>query len=335
MAVFPAWSFPAVRRTRSLPLLLALLLTVLGAALFFWHRSTPPLAARLLPESQAILYIDLSPLRAATHFNQKPVAHDAEYQQFIDRTGIDAERDLDEVAVALEHLPDPDGPNGGLGYCEMFAGRFDPVRLARYLAGIAASTETYAGRTVYEIPSQGRTVRVAILPHDLVAVSNTPTPEQIHSMLDRARTAWLPGTSGEPSLLAEHYRDLPALSLAWGLGEIGLPFGDHGELRFFGLTLPFRLNATFVASLRWTGMLRLRLEEIAPNEMSARATASAVSGLLSLGRVTQTLPRQVVNNDLQTMLDSAAVTQHGDRAVLNATLPEKLLRELVQTHGSL
>ncbi len=326
-----------MRRTALLILLLAL---ALGATLFFWRRSTPPLVARLLPESQGILYVNLSPLRAATHFNRKPVPHDPDYQHFIDVTGIDVECDLDEAAFALDRLPDLTGPNGGLAYSEAFAGHFDPARLSRYLAGAAISTENYAGLTIYSIPSDGRIVRVAVLPRGflsniepgLVLVSNTPTPEQIHSMLDRARTAWLPFGSGEATLLSAHYRDLPVLSLAWGLGEIGLPFADHGELRLLGLSLPFRLDATFVASLRWTGMLRVRIEEIAPSEAAARASATALSGLLSLGRLAENnLPGQMTNADLQSLLNTASVTQYNDRAVLNATLPDKLLRSLVRS----
>jgi hypothetical protein len=322
-----------VRWTRGrLALVVIFAVLALGAGLFLWRKSTPPLAVRILPESQGIVYFNLSPLRAATHFDRKPVAHDPDYQRFIDATGINFERDLNEAAFALEHLPDSTGPNGGLAFSEVFAGRFDPLRLSHYLAGIAASTDVYGGRTIFNVPSDGRTVRVAVLPGNMVAISNTPTPEQIHSIVDRARTAWLPFSSSEPTLVAEHYRDLPVLSLAWGLGQIGLPFGDHGELRVFGFTLPLRLDATFVASLRWTGALRLRIEEIAPNEAAARTSASALSGLLSLGRLAENnLPAQVTSPDAQAFLNSASVVQYSDRAVLNATLPEDLLRSLVHT----
>ncbi len=315
-----------IPRQARIPLFVLGLLLALGASLLWWHQSTPPLVARLLPESQAILYCNLSPLRAATHFGRKPVPHAADYQRFIDATGIDVERDLNEAAFALLHLPDVTGPNAGLAFSEVFAGRFDEGRLVRYLAGIAPSTELYAGRTVFAIPSEGRTVRVAVLGHGMVAVSNTPTPEQIHSMLDRARSApWL-RTSG-PTLLNDHYRDLPALSLAWGLGEVGLPFDDHGVLRVFGLSLPFRLDATFVASLRWTGALRLRLEEIAPSEAAASASAGSLRGLITIGRIAENnLPGALANPDLQALLNNASVSHGGNRAVLQTSLPEGLLQ---------
>lgn len=313
-------------------LLVVAVLVLLLATLFFWRRSTPPLVTRILPESQGIVYFDLSPLRAATHFNLKPVPHAPDYQRFIDATGIDFERDLDQAAFALDHLPDATGPNGGLAFSEVFAGHFDAKRLANYLFGIANDTETYAGNIIYSIPSDGRVVRVAILPHGMVAVSNTPTAEQIHSMLDRARTAWLPFGAPQPALLTEHYRDLPVLALAWGIGQIGLPFGDHGEFHLFGFTLPIRLDATFVASLRWTGALRLRVEEIAPNQAAASASAKAVSALLNLGRMAENnLPGAITNADAQAFFNSASIVADSDRAILNATLPETMLRSIVHT----
>ena len=326
-----------MRWTRTRIVLLVLIATIaLGAALFFWRKTTPPLAARVLPESQGIVYFNLSPLRAATHFDRKPVQHDPDYQRFIDATGINFERDLDQAAFALDSLPDSTGPNGGLAFSEAFTGHFDAARLAGYLARIAGSTDTYGGQTIYNVPQDGRTVRVAILPHSLVVISNTPTAEQIHSMVDRARTAWIPFGSSQPTLLTAHYSDLPVLSLAWGLGEIGLPFAEHGELRLLGLTLPFRLDATFVASLRWTGALRLRIEEVAPNEASARASAKTLAGLLALGRLAENnLPGQMTDANTRALLNSATVDQYNDRAVLNATLPESLLHSLVRTPDSL
>jgi len=94
------------KRTRySLLLVLALVAALLAA---IWLRKTaPPEAARLLPESDAILYVNLRPLRAATHFERTPVSRSPDYQQFVDATGIDWERDLDQVAIALHRMPEP------------------------------------------------------------------------------------------------------------------------------------------------------------------------------------------------------------------------------------
>jgi hypothetical protein len=204
--------------------IVASLLLVVFAVAVYLRKAEPPKVARLLPESDAIVYINIRPLRAATHFDRHPVKHDAEYQRFIDATGIDFERDLDEAAFALSGQPDLSGPNGPVAYSEVFSGSFDRQRLTAWLARSAASSESYSGYTLYSIASAGRTVRIAVLSRDLVAVSNTPAPEQIHSIIDHYRSGFL--AFSEPTLLANHYKDLPLLSLAWGIGQIGLPLAD-------------------------------------------------------------------------------------------------------------
>src|SRR5277367_4132122 len=214
------------RRTRVTIAIVAVVLLLLAGAIYL-RKKAPPEAARLLPESDGIVYFNLRPLRAATRFDQHPVQHDPEYQRFIDLTGIEVERDLEEVAFALHRMPDPNGPNGPVAFSEVLVGHFDGRRLSSYLGSVAGSTETYAGHEIYNIPSDGRTVRVTLLGYDMIAVSNTPTEEQIHSILDRYRSAALPFAGS--SVLTDHYEEVPLLSIAWGIGQIGLPFGDSGN----------------------------------------------------------------------------------------------------------
>ncbi len=309
---------------------LALLALALLAGWVYLQKQAPPRCARLLPESQAIVYLDLAPIRAATHFDRHPVPHDPAYQQFINATGIDLERDLREAAFALQRSDNPFGPNGPVAYSEVFTGRFDPARLTGYLAANAASQESYAEHTIYSVPSDGRTVRIVVLDSATVGISNTPTAEQIHAILDRAR-GWS-SPFGGPTLLTAHYRDVPLLSLAWGVGEIGLPFAENGQLRLFGFTLPIPLDATLVASLRWSGALRMRVEEIAPGQTAAAASAGALRGLIEIGRLAENnLPDSLTDANALALLQSAVVTQTGNRAVLETTLPQHLLERLVES----
>ena len=316
------------RRTRVTIAIVAVVLLLLAGAVYL-RKKAPPEAARLLPESDGIVYINLRPLRAATHFDEHPVEHNPDYQHFIDQTGIEAERDLDEAAFALHRMPDPNGPNGPVAFSEVFAGHFDGRRLSGYLAGIATSTESYAGHQVYNIPSQGRTVRVALLGYDMVAVSNTPSAEQIHSILDRYRTAALPFTGS--SLLASHYSDVPLLSLAWGVGQIGLPLSNSGgTIQLMGFTLPLTFDATLIASLTWTGKTRLRIEEITPTDAAAKISSDSIETLLSFARMAEDRAAPgMTDSDVRALLDSAQVEHHKNRVVMTATIPSGLLRKLV------
>jgi len=307
-----------MRKRTLIPLLIVLaVIAALGVALYLRGKS-PPEAARLLPESDAIVYIHLKTLRAATHFDTTPVARSPDFQQFIDATGIVPERDIDEAAFALHRMPNPKGPNGPVAYSEAFIGRFDGARLAKYLASIATSRETYAGRDIYSIPVEGRTLRIAQLGYDTIGASNMPTAEQIHSMLDRARTSAI-GTPGS-SLLAARYKEVPLLSQAWGIGHIGLPFAENGHITLLGFEVPLADDTDLVASLRYSGSVHLRIEEMAPDEGAAQHTVEAMTTLLNIvrGLGSAQPPRDAADSALRNVLASITVEQHKDRAILNA-----------------
>ena len=331
------------RRTRYSLLLMAALVVALVVAVVL-RKKAPPEAARLLPESDAILYINVKPLRLATHFDRNPVARSPEYQQFVDATGIVPERDLDEVALALHRMDDPHGPNGPVAYSEVFEGRFDGDKLQRYLTSVATARETYAGHEIFTIsiddPESGakRQLRVAQLGYDTIAASNMPTAEQIHSMLDRHRAAASPFAGS--SLLAEWYSDVPLLSSAWAIGQVGLPFSESGRITVLGMQLPLAEDTTFVASLRYVGALHLRIEQIAPTEADAERSAQALDGLLGVFKSLEKIRADVPGSPavaqmvaLGQVIDSLKVEQHKDRAVVTATIPTSLLQQMASPMG--
>jgi hypothetical protein len=296
---------------------------ILLAVAIFLRSKAPPEAARLLPESDGIIYLNLKPVRAFFHKDLKPPQHVAEYQQFIDLIGIDPERDLDEAAVALHRMKDPNGPNGPVAYSVVLVGKITGQRLNAWLDAHSTSRESYAGHTIYSIPSENRTVRVAQIGYDMVAVSNTPTPEQIHSMLDRHSTAAWPFAGS--TLLRQHFHDVPLLSLAWGVGQIGLSFSDRGAITIFGLRLPLDADSTIIASLGWTGALRV--EEIAPSEEVALRQAASLATLVTLARgFTISLADNSANNGLKELLKTAEVTQKRNRVLVSATLSPSLFK---------
>jgi hypothetical protein len=301
------------------------------AVAVFLRSKAPPEAARLLPESDGILYIDLRPIHAFFHKQVNPPERVPDYQDFVDATGVDWERDVDQVAIALHRMPDPNGPNGPVAYSMVLVGKITGKQLNDWLQAHSTSTEPYFGHTIYNIKSQDRTVRVVQIGYDMIAVSNTPTSEQIHSILDRHRSAALPFSGS--SLLERHYHDVPLLSLAWGVGQIGLPFSESGEIHVFGLALPLEPDSTIIASvapaLPVPGSLRLRVEEIAANEDAAASQAAALATLVTLARgLTISLDDKPANKSLKELLKTAEVSQHGERVVVTASVPASFLSGL-------
>jgi hypothetical protein len=311
------------RRTRRTLLVVAAVLVLLALAIFLRSKA-PPEAARLLPESDGIVYVNFKPIRTFTHFKDlKPPERVPDYQQFVDATGIDWERDLDQVAIALHRQQDPNGPNGPVAYSMVLVGRLTGTKLNSWLDAHAASRELYGGHTIYCIPSEGRTVRVTQIGYDMIAVSNTPTPEQIHSMLDRHRTAALPFAGS--SLLERYYKEIPLLSIAWGMGQIATPFSESGAIKIFGFSLPIQADSTIIASIRWAGSLHLRVEEIAPDEGKAMEQAASLATLLTMARgFTAPLGDTPANNGLKELLKTAEVSQKQQRVLLTATVSPAL-----------
>jgi hypothetical protein len=321
------------RRTRITLLIVAAVLALLAVAVFLRSKA-PPEAARLLPESDGIVYVDLKPIRVLFRKDFKPPRRVPEYQQFVDATGIDWERDLDQAAIALHRMQDPNGPNGPAAYSLVLVGKLTGGKLNAWLDAHGTARESYAGKTIYSIQSQDRTVRIAQIGYDMVAISNMPTPEQIHSIIDRHRTAALPFAGS--SLLERHFHEVPLLSFAWGVGQIGLPFSQSGAVHFLGLSLPLEPDSTIIASAAPTlpvpgslGTLRLRMEEIAPSDTAAASQAADLATILTLARgLTISLGHNAAGDALKLLLKTAAVTQHRDRVVVTASLPASFLIKL-------
>ena len=156
-------------------------------------------------------------------------------------------------------------------------------------------------------------------------------------LLDRHRAAALPFAGS--TLLAQHYHDVPLLSLAWGVGQIGSPFNESGAIHIFGLALPLESDSTFVASvtpaLSLGGALSVKVEEFAPDDETASRQAAALATLVSLARgFAAPLGANTANNGLRQLLKTAEVSQRRNRVVVTATLSPALLTSLAQSEGS-
>ena len=316
----------------SLAVALALLAALLTAV--YLRKQAPPEVARLLPEADAIIYFNLKPLRSLTRFDQHPVAHDPDYQKFIDATGIEFERDLDQAAFAVHRMEDPNGPNGAVAFSEVFQGRFNGQRLTAYLEAQASTSESYAGHTIYMVAHEGRTVRVVELGYDLVAVTNAPTAEQIHSIINRYQSDASPFTGD--TLLTRFYSKVPLLSEAWGIGRIGSMFGPGLQFHVFGMPVSLPADATFIASVRYLGSIHLRLEEIAPTKNDAKESVGMVNLALGLVRSAQvtTGVQDATASDWNAFLRSVTVERKGKRAILQAVVPIRLIRNLLSAQKS-
>jgi hypothetical protein len=313
-----------MRIKRVLPVLFGFLIFVAAVTLIIQLRKhAPPEPARLLPGADAFLYIDLKWMRRADIATHIPaVPHDPEYEQFIQATGFQFERDLQEAALAIHYASPLTG--GETRYSEIFIAKIDGDRLRDYLKVLTRSVDSYRSVDIYNIPLQGRTLRVAILGVDTVAASNHPDAGVIRGIIDRSRK--LASPFGGPALLRQFYKRVPLASLAWGIFRLN----PQGAQSPGDVALPLSSPATVVASVRYLRAVHFRAEAFTRDEQEAQQLTTQVNTFLSIFHSAEVaVAGQTPDPDVKKALDSLKVEQKSDRTVLTAILPAELLRKIV------
>jgi hypothetical protein len=320
-------------RTKRL-LFSSIVLVLLAAAvtgLLLVRRHAAPEPARLLPECDGLVYLNVRDIRRVTSFgNATTPKHEPEYEDFIRQTGFDFEHDLEEAAFAI-HLGKPaNGRAGENHYSQVLVGHFDHQRVQAYLRKISQSTDSYQGIEIFNVPVEDRTVRVAILNIDTAAISNVNDPDVIRGMIDHSRHLALPLRG--PSLLARYYHDVPIASLGWVIARIppapadarvGSPYPLPGG---FEVLLPY--GSMMIASVRYVGAVRAKVEFLLAGEAQAQQFTSQANAFLEMFKSVESSLHPSGNDpDVKAVFDSIKVQQQKDHAVLNASIPTGFLKK--------
>ncbi len=320
-----------MRIRRRLPIILAVLLVAAAVAVaVVLRKHAPPEPARLLPGADGFVYANLGWMRRANITGELPtVPHDPDYEQFIQATGFQFERDLDEAALAIHYpaMPAQTKPDNAQQprFSEVFVGKFDGERLRSYLRQISSSVDNYQTRDIFNIPLERRMVRVAILGVDTVAASNLDDPLVIRGIIDRSRK--LASPFGGPALLRQYYKNVPFASLGWAIFKIQ-PSGDTSAAGPIGWSFLFPKPATIVASVRYLGAVHFKAQAFTASDEEARQLAGRIDTYLNLFRTAEsTVSTPGPDPDIKAFFDSLKVQPEKTRAVLTATVPLGLIRK--------
>ncbi len=301
------------------------LIAVIAIAVQLRRRSAPE-AARLLPQSDAIVYFDVSTVRKLTGYKSGTTPHDPDYQKIIDATGFEPERDLDEVAAAVHSTP-----SGETRFSYIFIGHYDFGKVSGYLKSISKNVEKYRDIDVYEIPVENRTVRVALLGLDMAAVSNMDDPLVLHGMMDRYKEIALP--FGGPGLVQDYYKHVPLGSLAWGIMRIPPAPKDPRAARNMalpgGIDIFVPSSSTMVASIRFLTSLNFKAEFFTASEADAKHFVDQAQTFLNLFQSIQTSARLNGSDpDVKAVFDSFQFSQEKERAILKADIPLSFIKKV-------
>jgi len=320
-----------MRIRRSLPIILAVIIVAAAVTVaVVLRKHAPPEPARLLPDADGFVYLNLQWIRRINLLGQfPPVQHDPQYEQFIQATGFDFERDLEQAAVAV-HYPDgtrPARPEDAR-FSYVIVAKINGELLRQYLKKVSTSTDDYHSIDIYNIPLEGRTGRVAILGVDTVAASNHPDPQVIRGIVDRSRKLASPFAG--PRLLRQFYKQVPLASLGWAIfrvepssGQASTSPGPAGWASFL-----FSNPAVVVASSRYLGAIHFRAEAFTESEDEARQVTERMETFLNLFHAGEnTLSPSGPDADVKALFSSLKIQQEKDRAVLTATVPTDFLRK--------
>jgi hypothetical protein len=330
----------ARRRIFIISICVLLFVAAVGSVVLLRKQAAPE-AARLLPEADAVLYVDFGTVRTLTAFDQQQLPKLAPgYDGFVKDTGFAFERDLDEAAMAVHRGT----TRGATRYSEILVGHYDQIKLAQYLRQHSRSVENYRDVDVFSIPIENRTLRVALLAIDTVAVSNVDDSGDVHGMIDRFKKVALP--FGGPALVHTYFQKVPLGSLLWAIARVpasgvgassgsssGAQLKPRSPTSFSlpgGIDIGLPGDSDVVVSLRMLTTIHARAEFYTQSEEAARNFTEQTTTFLALFRsIEANATAGTGDADVKAVFESIKVTQHGERAEVLATVPPSFLRKLV------
>ena len=321
----------ARRRLFIITLCVVLFLIAVGSVVWLRKQAAPE-PARLLPEADAVLYVDFGTIRSLTAVDQQFPRLAPGYDEFVKSTGFAFERDLDEAAMAVHRGTIKDNKRTPTRYTEILVGRYDQGKLEQYLRPHSSSVEVYRDTNVFTVPIENRSLRIALLAIDTVAISNVDDPSVIHGIIDRFKKVALP--FGGPKLVRHYYPHVPLGSLLWAIARLPAPTNSAGNESSFtlpgGIDVGLPAGSDVVVSLRMLNAVHARADFYTNSEQAAQQFTQQTTTFLALFRgIQERAASSPADADIKTVFDSIEITQHGDRAELTATIPTGFLRKLV------
>jgi len=306
---------------------LALLLVHLHRAGTAHASPVPELLAALPSGAPTLVYLDLAAVRASSFYQHRPdrgpiAVPDKDYAKFVQSTGFDFEKDLDRVAVA-SWPPAAKEPAKTVAVAD---GRFDRKKIREY-ATKEGKIDHQEGREVYLFPAQkqGGWNSLTFLDNHRVALVEGPTIAPVLATHTN-------DSAGDPARERAARFDGAA---AFAITRVPAITDNlaAGGMRSTQL-------ASLARSVQWVTLaarpegdnLRVALEGECDNDTDARQLQSEVELLRMFGRAGLDNPKTRQSTDpaaysvLHAMLDSADVTQVGERVRILVELTPDILK---------
>jgi hypothetical protein len=242
-------------------------------------------------------------------------------REFLEKTGIDIENDIDYVIAAATRLPgDGTGhPNGVM----VARGRFDTVKLEGLALEHGAQAQEYKGKRLLTLRHDGATVEnsetgvLAFLEPGLVALGDLTS---VQRAIDAQLSAQSITSNNE---MMELVRDIEQTDNAWAVGRFDLITSQA--------KLPDEI-ASKIPPVKWlavsghvNGGISAQLRAEANDEQSAENLRGVINGVISLARLQgQNDPK------LTSLINSLQLSGSGTTVRLSFAVPAELFELMHQ-----
>jgi hypothetical protein len=282
------------------------------AALFAYDSATGPTLVRAVPQGQFLLYANLEPLRGAGVLGgASAVSKAPEYQTFIQQSGVDFERDVDELALSISDSAAAAHHTSTL----LLRGRFGE-HLRNYLATHGRRIKSAGDGDIFEFDrANGEPPVFVALLGSLAVITNSSDPELMATIAHNYRFSALPfqsaGLAGElPGRNRNSATAFAVVDYAGLTAEGDAPFVDV-------------LRGSRVLTATLTGnseRLRVTVTDRAATAASADAVfENAQNALTSLRRSTE--EAKSPDATIKSLLLSANVTRSDQEVRVTAEIP--------------
>jgi hypothetical protein len=277
--------------------------------------STGPTELAYVPADAAVVaYADVSSIMNSElrqRFKETvpmPMGEDGQ-REFLEKTGIDIEKDIDYIVAAATALPNGGGHPAGVLVAR---GRFDVVKLEGLAREHGAQVQEYKGKRMLTVQHDSNNTGVlAFLEPGLVGLGDLAS---VQKAIDAQLSAQSITSNDEMMSLVS---DIEATNNAWAVGRFDLIAGQA--------KLPTEI-ATKIPPVKWlavaghiNGGISAQLRAEANDDQAAENLRGVINGIISLAKLQgQNDPK------LTSLVNSLQMSGQGKTVRLSFALPAEL-----------
>ena len=294
-------------------ILTATLLTLFSGAL---SAADPQLLNLVMPDAKVLAGVNVEQAKG-TQFGQYVLnqlqTHDAQMQQLVALTGFDPRRDVSELLVAS------DGVAGSKTGLALARGNFDIAKITAAATVAGAATEVYNGFTILEDP-KNKEAGIVFLDATKVAAGDVAS---VKGAIDRLKTP-----QPLPVAVTDKVNQWSLSQDAWGITTVPpdslVPAGQGTQNPMFNVGKSVQAAA---GGVKFGALVVFSGEAQCDTAENAKTLGDMIQLLINMAQMQANLDPTAA-----ALIKSVTVTASGNLMKIQASLPEDVFQQLLQSH---